>query len=1045
MASEASPATDSRAYERRQLTVMFCDMVGSTALSDAVELEDLQEVIQAFQNTCGRVVERFGGQIAQVLGDGLLVYFGYPEAHENDPERAVTAALHILEEIEPVAKQMASQIAYLNEHRLRMRIGINTGEVMIGRVGSGSARTRLALGETVNVTARIEASAEPSTILISDASLRLVEGLFDLEPRGEIELRGVAEPVPVYRVLRGKGPKSRMDLVAARGFTPLVGREPELAALMERWERVRSGLGQVVVMGGEPGVGKSRLVHDLREHIGDGAYHWLELRGSAYHKRSAFHPLAGVIDALIEERRGVAPEDGAEESRLTRLESILRQASMPLPETVPLFADLADIEHEYAPLALSHKARRRRTLEAFAGWLFGFADPVVLVAEDLHWFDPSTLELLDRLVEGCSGASVLLIGTHRPEFTPPWQSSDSLLRQTLRPLSLAESELMVQSVAGDRLLSHEVVREVVERADGVPLFVEELCKAVLESHATGHVAVPATLRDSLMGRLDRLGEAKDIAQLASIIGREQSRDLLGRVSPLDPAILDQVLAQLVHADVLRHRGTGSDLVYSFRHALIGDVAYESLVRDSRRELHARVGQALEDHSPERVATEPEVVARHWEEANRPWNAVHHYRAAGWRAIQRSAHPEAIAHLEHGIGLLSRVDKGRDRDRLELQFRTALGAALVASRGYGSEDVEWTHLRIRELCRDMGEGHELAIAITGLYLYYSARAEFKEASNLGAQMIELGESTGDCFLISWGHHFSGMSRFYEGAFAAALAHFERAMELRDPGNLYPGWSPHEHDVAAVGGSYAAMTLSVMGHADEAQRAIASSIDIGRESLHPINHALALAFATLAHHVQGEHEQVLQRANAAIHVAEDQAFPVYQGMGMMMRGWALARGGGGQEALDLLDRGMAHTVTTGTRTEGPRALGLLAEAQSAAGRPAVALETVLGAQQFARSKNSPYWEAELLRLEGELRCQLGGGDDARTEPCFLAAIACAQKQEAGALELRAATSLARYLHQRGRDADARRHLRVACNRAPRAGTPQHASAMELLAAL
>jgi tetratricopeptide (TPR) repeat protein len=643
-----------------------------------------------------------------------------------------------------------------------------------------------------------------------------------------------------------------------------------------------------------------------------------------------------------------------------------------------------------------------------------------------------------------AASSLLLVCTHRPEIEVGFPGA---VRLRLTALAERDAEELVRHVAGERELPEPVCRRIVERADGVPLFLEELTKSVLESEAGGATAVPATLRDSLMARLDRLGAARHVAALASVLGRRFARELLAAVSDLPEQRLAQGLERLVDAELLFAAGEASNPTYTFKHALIQDVAYQSLLRNDRRAAHARVAEALETRFARRAALQPGLVAQHWDRADRPREAIRRYRDAGVRALERSAHAEAIAHLERGISLVDRVDEA-ERAGLEIGLHATLGMVLVTSQGYGNEAVARHQARARELSRSVGEGPDLYDALAGLYLYHSARADFKLASELAAQLLALGERRGDEFLSAWAHQFSGMSRFYEGRFGPALEHFEYAIALDEAGIEVPAWSTHEHDLAVAPRSFGAMTLAILGRVDSARDLIDRAITHGRRSDHPLNLAFALGFSTLVYQVRGEPQRVLENADAAIEVSSEQGFPVYLGMGCMMRGWAQAQAlGADREAvLGQMHRGMAHTSTTGTRTEGARALGLLAEAQRALGCDEDAQKTVQGALSFSGAKESPYWDSALLRLDGEIRLERepAARDDALER--LRCARSLARDQGAGSLELKAAVSLARGLSLVGRSGEARELLEASlAGLCEGADTPDPRAAREWIASL
>jgi len=716
------------AGERRQLTVLFCDLVGSTELSTRLDAEELAERVRSYQSTCVEVIERFGGHVAQYLGDGILVYFGYPQAHDDDAERAVRAGLGIVE-------ALAGQSP--------VRIGIHTGPVVVQAMGSGEKRETLALGETTNLAARLEALAAPDTIVLSEATRRLVRGIFVLEELGAQRLKGFAEPVLAHRAVRPTGVRSRLDLAAGR-LTPLVGREVEVATLLDRFERAADGEGQNVLVLGEAGVGKSRLAYQLRERLAAVPHTWLESRATPYTERTPFFP---VIELLEQGLAFTAGDTAAE--KIAKLERGLAAVGFALPEGVPLLAELLGLPppEGYAPLSLSPEARRRNTMQLLVAWCLALSElqPLVILSEDLHWSDPSSLELLGRIVEQSATARVLLVATARPEFTAPWPARSNLLALQLARLTRRQAHEMVGGLGGARL-SAAMIDALVARAGGVPLYVEELTKAVTESGASQDAAaIPATLADSLMARLDRLSSAKEVAQRAAVLGREFSYALLAGVAGLPEAALRSGLARLVESEILFARGEPPLSTYSFKHALVQEAAYESLLRRTRQELHGRAVDVLTTQLAERAEAEPEVVARHAEAAGRIDEAIAHYQRAGERAQVRSAHAEAILQLRHAIDLLATHPETAERDRREVKLQLALGVSLIAARGYAHAETEGAYERAGTLAERCGDPRRLGFARIGLASFYLVRGEVERGRALAAKVLAEAEARGDAEL------------------------------------------------------------------------------------------------------------------------------------------------------------------------------------------------------------------------------------------------------------------------------------------------------------
>ena len=640
---ELAPAAPSSAPagERRQLTVLFCDLVGSTPLSQQLDAEEWRDLLAQYQQAAAGAVARFGGHVAKNLGDGLLIYFGWPTAREEDPERAVRAGLAILDTMAPLNAALAS-----TGTRLAVRIGMHTGPVVIADAGE-------VFGATANIAARVQSAADPDTVLITAATQRLVTGMFVVEDRGAQVLKGVREPVALYRVVQSSGVRSRLAVAAGR-LTPFVGREVELATLVERWELAADGEGQNVVVLGEAGVGKSRLAYELHEYLAAVPHTWLECGATPYTEGTPFHP----VIALVAQGLTFAPEDTAAE-KLEKLE--VRLGALASTENVALLADFLGLPSPTL-LLMSPELQRRKTIDLLAQWNLAMSEvqPLVVFVEDLHWCDVSTLELLGHLIAQSPTARVLLLATARPDFTPPWPARSNLTTLQLSRLTKRQARDMIATLAGTELPA-ATLDALVARADGVPLYVEELTKAMAEPGAArGVEAIPASLADSLMGRLDRLGAAKEVAQRAAVLGREFGYPLLAAMVGMDDAPLRHGLGRLVDAEILFARGEPPAATYTFKHALIQETAYQSLLKRTRQQLHARVAEVLEERFPERVAAEPEVVARHYEQAALLAQAITHYQRAGERATQRSAHEEAIGHLRHALDLVATLPETRER-------------------------------------------------------------------------------------------------------------------------------------------------------------------------------------------------------------------------------------------------------------------------------------------------------------------------------------------------------------------------------------------------
>src|SRR5262245_14448837 len=1001
--------------QRRQLTVLFCDLVGSTELAAQMDPEDWRTVAAAYQHAAADIVERFGGHVAKYLGDGLLVYFGYPQAHEDDAERAARAGLAIVNAVQhlndPPAVPTSEGAAMCSTRTLRVRVGLHTGLTVIGDAGERAD----VFGDSVNLAARIQSAAAPDTVVISGASLRLIRGIFVIEELGAQRLKGIADPVPLYRVVQPSGVRSRLDLAAGK-LTPLVGRDSELGMLLDAWERVLDGIGQTVLVHGEPGVGKSRLVYELRERLGAAPHTWLECRCSPYTQGTAFQPLIELVTQGVR----LEPADTPTQ-KIRKLEQALGRAGFSLSEMVPLFADFLSIPlgATYAPLDLHPDVQRRKTLAALAAWnlRLGALQPLIMLMEDLHWCDPSSLELIERLVQQSPTARVLLVCSARPEFQSPWGARSNLTAITVARLTRRQAREMVATLGPT--LPTTAMDAIVARADGVPLYLEELTKAALESETPGgEVATPDTLQDSLMARLDRLSAVKEVALRASVLGREFTYGLLAAASGLDEASLVHGLARLVEAELLFVRGTPPEATYIFKHGLIQETAYQSLLKRTRQDLHARVARALEEHFPEQVATEPEVVARHCEAGGLTDDAITYYQRAGEGAQARSAHEEAIAQLRKAIVLLETRPGGADRDASELSLHIALGASLIAARGYAHSETAAAYERAAALDAAGGDAALFGVARTGLAISYYTRGEVERGRALAAEVLAAAEARGDRGQAMVGHSVIGSAEHFQGKFVSSLAHCQRAIEFYDPVQHHGHLRVLGNDQGISALNYSAWNLWYLGQPDAALTRTREPVALARGLDDPFGLAFALLFETGVHWLRRDVAAQRERATEVVALSQTQGFPFWLGLGHVYHAMACVVAGDFSALPEVLD-GMALAAETGSQAGAPGIFGLLAEAQQAAGQLAEAHGTVATALAVAAQTGQLFWDAELHRLDGDLLLATGRtADEAATR--YHRALAIAREQGARSFELRAATSLARLWRDQGKRAEARELL-------------------------
>jgi class 3 adenylate cyclase/predicted ATPase len=1011
--------------ERRQLTVMFCDLVDSTKLSSQLDPEEYRDVVRAYQTACTEVIRRYDGHIAQLLGDGLLVYFGYPVAHEDDAQRAVRTALGILAAMD----DLPTRVPHAQGRTLAVRLGIHTGLVVIGAMGDQGRHEHLALGETPNIAARIQGLAAPNTVAISDATYRLVQGYFACQDLGAHALRGVTEAMRIYQVLGASGATSRLDVAQPRGLTPLVGRESEVTLLLERWEQAKAEQGQVVLLSGDGGIGKSRLIQTLKDHVANESHVRWECRSVPYYQNTALYPLTDLLQRILQWQQHETPDE-----KLGKLEQALSQYRLPLQESVPLFAPLLALpvpENRYHPLSLSPQRQRQKTLETIVAILLELAEhqPVLFIIEDLHWTDPTTLELLNLVLDQTPTASMLVLLTCRSHFQPAWHHRSYLTEITVNRLSPIQVEQIVAGMTDGKTFPAAVLQQIIEKTDGVPLFVEEMTKALLES---GHLkaveshyeligslltlAIPATLHDSLMARLDRLVTAKAIAQYAAVIGRQFAYDLLSTVSQLDAATLQRELGRLVEAEIVYQRGVPPQATYTFKHALIQDAAYESLLKSTRQHYHQRITLVLETQFPEVAKAQPELLAHHCTEAGLTEKAVHYWHQAGQRAIEHSAHVEAISHLRQGLELLQTLPETLERVQREVDMLIALGASLLTTKGQAAPEVEQTYHRAQHLCQSLDDPHQLFPVVRGLWNYYVIRAEYQTAHTLGEQLLTLAQQAQDSGMLVAAHRALGATLFNLGEIALAHTHYMQGMALYDPQQHRVYAFLYGEDTGMVCRTQDSLMLWSLGYPDQGLTRSHEAVTLARQIAHPFSLSSTLSFVAQFHQLRREGHTAQEYAEASISVATDQGFPYWRARGSVLRGWALAHQGQAQVGIEQIEQGLRAHRGTGAEGGRPTWLALLADAYGILGQPEVGLTALAEALTLVGKTGERWYEPELYRLKGELLLQQSSDNQAEAETCFHHALDIARNQQAKSLELRTATSLAKLWQQQGKRQEA-----------------------------
>jgi class 3 adenylate cyclase/predicted ATPase len=1001
----AAAAAPARAdAERRQLTVMFCDLVGSTELSARLDPEDLREVIAAYHRAVADVVRSFDGFVAKYMGDGVLVYFGYPQAHEDDAERAVRAGLGLIDAVERLDVKSV---------QLQARVGIATGLVVVGDlIGEGSAQEQSVVGETPNLAARLQALAEPGAVVIAAGTRRLVGDLFECRDLGGVELKGIAEPVPAWQVLRPSVVASRFEALRGAALTRLVGRAEEVDLLLRRWERAKAGDGQVVLISGEAGLGKSRITAELEERLHAEPHLRLRYFCSPYHQDSALFPFVDQLGRAA----GFARDD-LPAAKLEKLEALLARAAPPDGD-VAFLADLLSLPAaERHPLPnLSSQRKKERTLEALIRQLEGLArsQPVVMVFEDAHWIDPTSRELLDLAIERVRSLPVLLIVTFRPEFQPPWTGQPQVTMLALNRLDRRDRTALIEQIAGGKALPDEVVAQIVDRTDGVPLFVEELTKSVLESGVTP-LGIPTTLHDSLMARLDRLASVRLVAQIGAAIGREFSYTLLCTVSRLSEDELQTSLARLVASELVFQRGTPPEAVYSFKHALVQNAAHGSLLRGTRQQLHAQIAEALADQSPELMDSQPELFAQHYAEAGLIEKAAAYWGKAGHRSAARSAIAEAAAQFQKALDQLALLPDDAERQRKELEFRSALGAALRFVKGQAAPETGQAYDRARELWEQLGYPVEYIHIPYGQSRYHVYRGEMDLALRLDEDLLRVSRHRNDSRGLVLSHQSCGTGYLLRGRFALARSHLEAALSLYDA-NSHHSLGPQTGSYPqVVAEAYLGIVFLCLGFPDQALAQTSAAIAEARRLAHPPTLVSSLMAGAILLSLVGDNGALNERADELAAVATEQSYPWWRAMGTIYRGWVKAKNGDVAEGISLLRSGSTNYRATGAELFVPYHFALLARACDIAGQIEQAVTALDDALQIVERTRERWFEAELNRHKGQLLLRQGHTETA--EELYRKALSIAEEQGAKLWELRAAVSLARLRRDQGRSAEAR----------------------------
>ena len=995
--------------ERRHLTVLFSDLVNSTQIARGLDPEEWREVVADYQTTVGFEVVRFGGYVAQFFGDGIMAYFGWPEAHDNDAERATRASLAVLHAIDQRNRELSGRYKL----KFAVRLGIHSGQVVIIERDGKNAEV---FGDVPNIASRVQTAAEPDAVFITADTHRLVRGRFVVEERPPQVLKGIEQPQQLYRVVQPTAARSRLRAAAAtRGLTSFVGREDELRVLASRWDSACRGEGQMVLVSGEAGIGKSRLLEELRTRLAGTPHTWLECSCIPYFQNTPFYPIVDMLEQAFAWKT-----DQPTGHKLAQLENSLEAFGLKSAQIVPLLAPLLNLPlpAKYPPLLISPDQQRRQLLSILVDWTIAGSrsQPLILAVEDLHWADPSTLELMQLAAERSAGTRCFVVCTARPEFRPAWPMEAHHAQLTLNRLNARNVRHMLTEITGHFVLPADTVAAMVERTGGVPLFVEELTRAVLEkSHQPGASEIPGTLADSLMARLDRLGTAREFAQIAAVLGREFSYELLRALTAGPESELQLALTKLTEVDLLYVRGTPPDAIYTFKHALIQEAAYEALLKSRRRELHRRVAQTLLEQFPAIADAQPEVLARHWTDAGEAAHAIEAWRKAGNAARARNAFKEAAQSYRQALVLVSSTPESPARDDLELKVVSALAGALQVTLGHSAPATVEASARIRALAEKSGKLDQLVPQLNGAFAAALVAGDLPAASDLADQILDFARRKENPVSLGFAHMDQVLVRYYRGDLAGAEEHFAAGAPFFEAPSFrrFPAGF-----VSAF--NHAALNAWTIGRADLAAQRVREALATARANKSPYDLAYAFFVTGWLHGLLGQPEQAEPLAAQAVALCDDHGFSHFGGLARVALGHATARLGRAQDGVAIIRTGLQRLADIGSRLGTTHYLTLLADAQVVAGTFEEALHTIQECLQTNVAELT--YRPETLRLRGELR--LRNGASAMAEADFYESISLARAIGAKAWQLRSTTSLARLLLARGDQGHAIARLAPLC---------------------
>ncbi|MCK1757066.1 AAA family ATPase [Bradyrhizobium sp. 137] len=1019
----ASPSVaQHREPEFRQITVLFSDLVASTQLSEKLDPEDLQKLIDAYREECSTAIGRYGGEVARYFGDGVMAFFGWPSAHEDDAIRAVHAALEIASGVPKISGPVP----------LSCRVGVCSGPVVVGDIGDSGRWSMDAVGETPNIAARLQALAAPDTVLISETTRRLISAAFDFQDLGIQELKGVTQPVHLYRVLAAKYTVSRFEAAHAGSLTPLIGRSSELSLLLDRWQKVKEGDGQVILLSGIPGVGKSRLLHELKSHIQQEPHILLHHQCSPYHNQSAFFP---VIEQIQHLAQITAREPDAD--KLAKLRAYLPDNST---GPVLLVARLLSIPvHDHLQLSgLTPQQIKNRTISTLVDMLLAFSvqGPTLCIFEDAHWLDPSTVELLDLIISRIGHARVLLVVSCRPEFRPAWITHANISVHSLTRLSQAEVKAMIRGLLRGGRMPQPLLDQIIEKADGVPLYIEELTNSMLSAPVLGRGAsertaqaallrVPDTLSDALMERLDRVAPSRKLAMIAAVIGREFSYDLLSAVSQLDEDKMLTALSLLEQADIVYRVDISPSLRFAFKHVLLRDAIYDSLLRSKKQQIHAEIATVLEHQFPELAENQTEVLAYHHQEAGNHSAAIRYWFKSGQRALAHSANIEAIASFRSALELLKTLPETPERTKQETEVQLALGIPLIAVKGYASTETREAFSRARALCLRLGDIPEYFQALFGLWGHSWMGGRNDEALSMADEFLLRSRDLSDPVLAMVAHRVMGSTLLTIGDFQSSANHFEETIRL----SISEGRQPL-HQLYVVEPQAASLLLQswdlwFLGYPDRALSRVSEALALAQGLAHPYTVAFAHYMTSVVHLLRGDAARALENAQNSFEMSQEQRFSLYAILSRISRGRAIGELGRIEEARSDIALGIDEARRNGVGFMLPMMNSWLAEIDAKVGENERALSLIEGLLAGVGDVTGRAWESELHRQKAQILLSLDPSKVGDAESHLRRSIEVARGQSAKSLELRAATSLAELWRRQGRIDEARTLLEPICD--------------------